>query len=105
MAGVGEGFKHVPQGAGAAVVGEVEAGGGLAFGHVAGAVDAHEGKGDAAQVWPLQGGQPVGGCLIAHAKELAEVFDVVAGFLGLGVEDFVGQHYGGREVGGDAADG
>lgn len=48
MAGVGEGFKHVPQGAGAAVVGEVEAGGGLAFGHVAGAVDTHEGKRDAA---------------------------------------------------------
>ena len=44
------------RGAGAADVREVEAGGGLTFGDVSGAVDTYEGERDAAQVGALQRG-------------------------------------------------
>ena len=49
----------VPQGAGAAEAGELEAGGAVPLGDVAGHVDAGEIEGHAAPAGPLQGREPV----------------------------------------------
>ena len=67
----GESVVHVPQGAGAADVREVEAGGGLTFGDVSGAVNTHEGERDAAQVGALQRGQPMADGLVTNAEDPA----------------------------------
>ena len=67
----GESVVYVPQGAGAAEVREVEAGGGLTFGDVSGAVDTHEGERDAAQVGALQRGQPMADGLVTNAEDPA----------------------------------
>ena len=67
----GEGLVDIPQRAGAAVIGKVHAGGGLPLGHIAGAIHAHEGKRNAAQIIALQGGKPGGDRLVSHAEDLA----------------------------------
>ena len=102
-AGLGEGLVDIPQRAGAAVIGKVHAGGGLALGHIACAVDADKSKRNAAEVIALQGGQAGGHGFIAHAEDLAEVFHVVAGALGFGMHQCIGHHGGGGEVAGQAA--
>ena len=99
---LGERLVDAPERAGAARVGEVHASCGLALGHIAGAVDANEGKGDSSLIGALQGGEAGGDRFIAHAEDLAEVLDVVAGCLSLGMHEAVGQESGGREVTGDA---
>ena len=50
---------------------EVEAGGGLTFGDVSGAVDTHEGERNAAQVGALQRRQPVADGLVTNAEDPA----------------------------------
>ena len=102
-AGLGEGLVDIPQRAGAAVIGKVHAGGGLALGHIACAVDADKSKRNAAEVIALQGGQAGGYGFIAHAEDLAEVFHVVARALGFGMHQCIGHYGGGGEIAGQAA--
>ena len=100
--GGGERLVDVPQRAGAAGPREVEAGGRLPFGHVAGPVHPDEGERDAAQPRALEGAQAVAERLVADPEPVGEALDVVAGLLGCRVEDAVREDQGGGEVVGDA---
>ncbi len=101
-AGGGERLVDRPQGAGAAEAGEVEVGGGLAFGDVAGPVHAQEGEGDAAPAGALEGAEAVADRFEADAEAGLEEFDVVVEFLGGRVEGGVRHEERAREVVGEA---
>ena len=75
--GDGDGFMHVPQGAGAAEAGELQARGAVPLGDVPGHVDAAEEEGDAAQPRPLQRREAVAGLLEADAESAGEPVYVV----------------------------
>ena len=72
LARVGKRLVDIPQRARTAGMREVEARGGLAFGHVAGAVDTHERPRNPAQAGTLHRGKPVADRLVAHAIRARE---------------------------------
>jgi hypothetical protein len=81
LARLRERLVHVPQRARATDLGEVEMGGRLAFGNVAGAVHANEKEGHAWRAGPLQRAQAVADGLESHTEAARQQIDVVAQIL------------------------
>jgi hypothetical protein len=68
---------HDPQRTGAAKAGELQPGGRMPFGDIAGHIDAAEKERDTALAWALQGGEAMAGLFKADAKLLPQTVNVM----------------------------